>query len=372
MEELEKYSAFNEGFFSDGGKFDRLGDKFTTKVFRALAQADRNKAIEVIKDKGLETRIGCSADEIVDKILAGQTLMQVFDACHGTLNEEVEDKYFAAIAFDDVIGYIKAKNEDEAYEKLEKAEPYLPYNYFDASVYVDEVPANEVDFDDLIECNLSESPISDVRKLTKFLGKTANNLSKTNQKYGGHAGQDFLNKRLAEIEAGKEPENLDEAKLEEKAEWLACPNCGSKNTYRMTAFKEMEPFKDFSAIEDTEDTTFERGVKEQDINKYQCQACGCEFTKTDVDLKYSKTKTDAEGTEEVESDLDEDMDYIAPFDAKKEVKRVYNNDFEEVQRLAALIGIDSASGLDQFMRREALAEEEPLDALRRYILATFA
>lgn len=70
--------------------------------------------------------------------------------------------------------------------------------------------------------------------------------------------------------------------------------------------------------------------------------------------------------------LQEDKDRIEKFDAKEAVKRVYNNDFEEVQRLAELIGIDTAASLEKFMQREALIDEEPLDTLRRYILATFS
>lgn len=66
------------------------------------------------------------------------------------ISEEPKDKYFAAIAFDDVIGYIKAKNEDEAYEKLEKAEPELMFSYSDGAIFVDEVPEDEVDFEELI------------------------------------------------------------------------------------------------------------------------------------------------------------------------------------------------------------------------------
>ena len=53
------------------------------------------------------------------------------------------------------------------------------------------------------------------------------------------------------------------------------------------------------------------------------------------------------------------------------LKRVYNNDFEELQRLAEIIGIDSAADLDNFLGREAMLDEEPIDTLKRYIRTTF-
>ena len=58
-------------------------------------------------------------------------------------------------------------------------------------------------------------------------------------------------------------------------------------------------------------------------------------------------------------------------DAEKVVKKVFNNDFEETQRLARLIGITTPAELDDFINREALMDEEPLDTLKRYIMSTF-
>lgn len=53
------------------------------------------------------------------------------------------------------------------------------------------------------------------------------------------------------------------------------------------------------------------------------------------------------------------------------LKKVYNNDFEEMQRLAEIIGIDTAADLDNFLGREAMIDEEPIDTLKRYIRTTF-
>lgn len=83
--------------------------------------------------------------------------------------------------------------------------------------------------------------------------------------------------------------------IKESLEWLRCPNCGSNNTEIIRSAKEVEPFKDYVAIEDDiKDTDFAKGTKEQDISKYKCNDCGHEFTKTDVDIKYSKTKYNEE------------------------------------------------------------------------------
>ena len=78
--------------------------------------------------------------------------------------------------------------------------------------------------------------------------------------------------------------------LLESASWLNCPFCGSSNTDILGTTKEIEPFKDFEAVEDTKNADFEHGTKEQDIIKYTCFDCGRVFTKTDVDIKYSKTE----------------------------------------------------------------------------------
>ena len=82
--------------------------------------------------------------------------------------------------------------------------------------------------------------------------------------------------------------------LNEKMEWLNCPNCGSNDTDFIKSNKEMKKFKDFESDEDSdnENVTFKDGTKEEDVGHYHCNNCGCDFTKTDVDIKYSKIKDD--------------------------------------------------------------------------------
>ncbi|MBO7078192.1 MAG: hypothetical protein J6W64_00085 [Bacilli bacterium] len=161
------------------------------------------------------------------------------------------------------------------------------------------------------------------------------------------------------------------------------------------------------------------------IEHYRCDACGCNFIrKISCELEvtdpgftvdepghrvYNKKYNTVESLEDtVDQDLNDNrqpkkdntkVEYKEPVNAMKirkhekaikdeslteridtinkninvkdALKRVYNNDFEETQRLAELIGIDSAADLEDFISKEGLIDEEPIDTLKRYINATF-
>ena len=65
--------------------------------------------------------------------------------------------------------------------------------------------------------------------------------------------------------------------LNEKAEWLNCPKCGSSSTEFLNKTEEMEKYSEEN-----------EGTKVTEINYYECRDCGCKFTKNYVTIKYNK------------------------------------------------------------------------------------
>lgn len=75
--ETKFQEALNEGFFTDGGKFDKLADKPISAIVRKMAKINRDRVANALKDV-VDKKLSISMDEFLNRLLAGETIMQIW------------------------------------------------------------------------------------------------------------------------------------------------------------------------------------------------------------------------------------------------------------------------------------------------------